>query len=226
MKTKARSINQIVEEQVNRWRLLKTAEKPEASVPPVITISREPGSGGRIVAQKVAAAVGFDLFHQEVIHQMAQSARVSRLLVETLDERGLTILEDWVASLVEDHHLWPDEYLQHLMKVIGTIGEHGAAVIVGRGANFVLPPEQRFSVRIVAPQKTRIENVAREFSVSPKEAKRRVIRTESDRKAFVRKYYNADISDPLNYDLVLNTGTLRIEEAADAICSLVKGRLD
>ncbi len=39
------------------------------------------------------------------------------------------------------------------MKVIGTIGKHGRAVIVGRGANFVLPPEKRFSVRIVGPRR-------------------------------------------------------------------------
>ena len=138
-------------------------------------------------------------------------------MLATLDERGLSILEDWISSLVYQRHLWPDEYLQHLMNVIGTIGKHGRSVVVGRGANFILPPEQRFRVRITASQRWRIQNVARDFNLSENEAKRRVIKTESNRKAFIRKYFNADISDPTNYDLVINTETLSVGNAVDVI---------
>lgn len=148
---------------------------------------------------------------------MAQRAEVSKRLLATLDERGLSILEDWISSLVYDRHLWPDQYLKHLMNVIGTIGKHGRAVVIGRGANFILPPEQRFRVRITAPQMLRIENVARDFNLSMDEAKRRVIKTESDRKAFIRKYFNAEIADPTNYDLVMNTETLTVDNAVDVI---------
>lgn len=224
MRTKVRSINQIIEEQAQRWRLLRTGKAKEKLPPPVITISREPGSGGKIVAQGIAESMALDIFHQEVVHQMADSSQVSARLVETLDEKGLTILEDWINSLVKTRHLWPDQYLQHLMKVIGTIGKHGSAVIVGRGANFVLPREKRLSVRIVAPQQFRIENVAREYGVPAEEAKRRVIRTESDRRSFVRKYFNSDIADPLNYDIVLNLGALSIQEAAKAVCAVAQSK--
>jgi cytidylate kinase len=44
-----------------------------------------------------------------------------------------------------------------------------------------------------------------------------VVRTESDRRAFIRKYFNADIDDPANYDLLVNTGTIAIDAAVDAI---------
>lgn len=138
-------------------------------------------------------------------------------MLATLDERGLSILEDWISSLVYDRHLWPDQYLRHLMNVIGTIGKHGRAVVVGRGANFVLPLEQRFRVRVTASQRLRIENVARDYNLSPEEAKRRVIKTESDRKAFIRKYFNADIANPTNYDLIINTETLTVDNAVDVI---------
>nr|HID58173.1 hypothetical protein [Desulfobacterales bacterium] len=42
-------------------------------------------------------------------------------------------------------------------------------------------------------------------------------RTESDRRAFIRKFFYADIADPKNYDLVINTGTLTIDAAVEAI---------
>ena len=217
MKTKTRSVQQIIEEQMQRWQLLKTKRVKEKLGVSTITISREPGSGGRIMANKLAGKLGFEVFYQEVLHEIARRADVSEKLLETLDEKGLTVLEDCISSLVYDRHLWPDEYLKHLMKVIGAIGEHGRAIIVGRGANFVIPPENCFRLRIVAAQNVRIANVAGTFNVTAEDAKRRIIRTESDRRAFVRKYFNADIADPVNYDFVINTGALEIDKAVDAV---------
>ena len=214
-----KSIPQIIEEQVQRWQLTRKKKAPEKEGVSIVTLSREPGSGGRIVAGRLAEKLGIDIFHQEVINEIAKSADVSEKLLETLDERGLTTLEHWISSLVHERHLWPDRYMQHLMKAIGTIGRHGRAVIVGRGANFVLPADKRFAVRIVASQARRIENVSREFDVSKEEARRRVMRTESDRRAFIRKYFNADIADPNNYDLVINTDTLKLEDAVNVIAA-------
>ena len=212
-----KSIPRIIEEQVHRWQIMRKIERSQREGVSIVTLSREPGSGGRIVAGRLAEKLSIDIFHQEVIHEMAKSADVSEQVVETLDERGLSTLEDWISSLILDRHLWPDEYLQHLMKVIATIGKHGRAVVVGRGANFVLPPDKRFAVRIVAPLQWRIDNVSREFDIPKGEAKRRVLRTDSDRRAFIRKYFNADIADPNNYDLVINTATLNLDDAVNVI---------
>ncbi len=214
-----KTVTRIIEEQIHRWQIAHREKKEEKPGISIITLSGEPGAGGRIVASRLADKLGIEIFHKEVINEMAKSADVSEKLVETLDERGLSILEDWISSLVDERHLWPDRYMQHLMKVIGTIGRHGRAVIVGRGAHFILPPEKRFSVRVVAPQAWRINNVAGEFDISADEAKKRVLNTESDRRAFVRKYFNADIADPTNYDLVINTAALNVDDAVKVISS-------
>ncbi|OEU59550.1 MAG: hypothetical protein BBJ57_10675 [Desulfobacterales bacterium PC51MH44] len=217
MKTKLRSIEQLIEEQVRRWQIMRAEEKKEEERISVVTFSRESGSGGDILAERLAEKLGYDLFHQEVIHNMAESARTSVRLLETLDEKGVSVLEEWISSLVDKRHLWPDQYLQHLMKIIGTIGKHGQAVIIGRGANFVLPPDKRLSVRVIAPMETRVRNVSQELGITDEEARRRVIKTESNRRAFIRKYFNADIVDPFNYDLVINIVNLSIENAINAI---------
>jgi len=217
MKTKTRSTEQIVEEQVRRWQMIQKEEKREKERISVITISREPGSGGNILAKRLSEQLEFDLFYQEFIHNMAESAQVSVRLLETLDEKGVSVLEEWISSIVDKRHLWPDRYLQHLMKIIGTIGKHGRAVIVGRGANFVLPAEKRLSIRIIAPLETRLKNVSQEYDVAMEDAKSRVLKTESDRKAFIKKYFNDDIAAPLNYDLIINTGLLNIDDAANAV---------
>lgn len=207
----------MIEDQINRWQMLRIQQPEDKLTVPTVTISRDPGSGGRIVAEKLAEHMNFHLFNQEVLHEMATSAHVSEFMLESLDEKGLSVLEDWISSLVYDRYLWPDQYLQHLAKVVGSIAKQGGAVILGRGAAFILPPEKQFRVRVTAPQNLRIEHVARQFNISMDEAKRRVIRTESDRKAFVRKYFNADVTDPVNYDLIINTAIMSIEHAVDVI---------
>lgn len=85
----------------------------------------------------------------------------------------------------------------------------------------MLPSDDTFRVRIIAPIDLRIQNMSEEFGVPAEETRRRILRTESDRRAFVRKYFYADIADPANYDLVINTGTLSI----DAAVGTVKGAL-
>jgi cytidylate kinase len=217
MSSKKRSTGQIIEEQFQKWRIAKMEKKAPAAPRPVITISREPGSGGRVLAQRLADKHRMDLFHQELLHEIAASAKVSREFLHTLDEKGLTVLEDWIASLVHQRHLWPDQYQQHLMKVVGTIGKHGNAVVVGRGANFILPPEGRLRVRVISPLEVRIDNLVREYSVASVDAKRRIVRTENERRAFIRKYFNADISNPIHYDLVVNTGTLPLDRAVETV---------
>ena len=217
MKPKTRSIEQIIEEQVRRWQIIQTEEKKADERISVITISREPGSGGNILGERLSQQLQFDLFYQEFIHQMAESAHVSVRLLETLDEKGASVLEEWISSLVDKRHLWPDRYLQHLMKIIGTIGKHGRAVIVGRGANFVLPPEKRISLRVISPLETRIRNVSQAFGAAAAEARSRILKTESDRKAFIKKYFNEDIQNPLNYDVIINTEDLSVDDAVNAV---------
>jgi len=81
------------------------------------------------------------------------------------------------------------------MKVVSVIGKHGMAVIIGRGANFILPPNERLSIRIVAPMDLRVLNFSRLLNISEEEARKRVIVKEAKRRAFVRKSFNADIAE-------------------------------
>lgn len=216
-----KSTEQMIDDQVKRWEMMRAVGERAQGAKPVITFSREPGSGGSIVAKELAEQLGLDFFHREIIQKMSESASISNRLLEMLDEKSLSILDDWISTLVNEKHLWPDQYLRHLLNVIGAIGKHGGAVIVGRGSCFILAPDVNFRVRVVSPLETRVQNVAREFEVPLDEARRRVLKTESDRSAFVRKYFHKDVADAVNYDLVLNTGNVSIGAAVDAVkCTL------
>jgi cytidylate kinase len=217
MKMKARSVQQIVQDEVHRWQFAHAEPQKIPELLSVITISREPGSGGNILAERLGDELGYDVYHQKILHRLAESTHLSTSFLEHLDEKGLSPFQNYIYSTADRHHFGPDQYLRHLLKIIKSIGNNGRAVIVGRGANFILPPAERFSVRVVAPKQLRIERLSRDFGISMQEAKKRVCRTESDRKAFNQKYFNADVTAPENYDMIINTGRLSIEDAVHCI---------
>jgi cytidylate kinase len=66
--------------------------------------------------------------------------------------------------------------------------------------------------------------VASLFGTSQDQAKRRVVRRESRRRAFIRQAYNADIDDPLNYDITVNTAKISIESAVDTVIGAIIGQ--
>jgi cytidylate kinase len=213
-----RSLNSMVEEQLVKWKSETMERKTVKAKPaPVITISREPGTGGSEIARKLARELKMDLVGAQIIQKIAESADISAKLIESLDEKQITRRDDWLSSLIETRHLWVDDYLRHLTKVIGTFGKQGNFIIVGRGAQYILPPEDTFRLRFIADMEVKIQNVMRDFGSSSEEAEKYVIKTDSDRRAYLRKYFNADVTNPSDYDMVINTGKLGIDGAMEAV---------
>jgi cytidylate kinase len=216
------SVEKFVQNQVKKWKAIQARKELEGQPRrPVVTLSMQPGSRGSIVAEEVAHRLNYDLFNREMIKKIAQSAKMSEAVIESVEKERRLGIDDFVASIIKRHYLHPDTYLNHLMRVVCAIADYGRAVIVGRGANFILPLEMRFSVRIVAPLEMRIKNVAAAFKVAQGEAKKRVLWRQSRRVAFIRQFFNADINDPFNYDMMLNMENISIACAAEAIAAAV-----
>lgn len=217
-KEETRNIEQLVDEQIAKWNRLRSKPRREkANITEVIAISREPGTCGTTIAKNLSEAMKMDFLSGELIKRVADSAQMSETVVASLDEKRIALIEDWLKMLFDTQHLWPDKYLKHLTKVIGAIGSHGNAVIVGRGASYILPSQETFRVRLIAPLKSRIANAAKSRGLSRDEAEKYVIQTESDRKAFIEKYFHADNSNPAHYDIIIDTSRLGIEGAVETI---------
>jgi cytidylate kinase len=225
-------MDKMVQQQLDKWRkLLDKALRQGIDIEsfkggPVITISREPGSGGSEIARRLAKALDMDLIGAQIIQHVADSAKMSRRVIEALDEKEVTFRETLLSSLFGEYRPWPGEYLQHLTRVIGTIGVFGNVVIVGRGANHVLPPEKAFKARIIAPLEYRIKHFMEDRGYTRAEAEQYVIKTENDRKAFVRKFFNVDVAEPRHYDIIINTGTMTLDAATTIIITAFKKKME
>lgn len=218
MATKADTVKKFIGEQVKKLEHIRMEEDKDKKVHfPIITVSMEPGSGGSIVAQNVSKRLGLDFFHREIVHEIAESGKLPKEDLLAMEKERLTGIQDFISSLISDHYLWPGLYLEHLTKVVEAIAKRGNALIVGRGASFILSSKKCLSVRIVAPLEIRVKNVVRSFGTTSEQARKRIINRESKRSAFVKQSFNADIADSHNYDLVINSGRLSIKVLEDAI---------
>ena len=200
---KGKTLDKLVEEQIERWQSNRK-RKYKKPIRPVITISRLPGCNAWDIAKQISKDLEIDFFDQEIVDEIAKNADVNRRVVETVDEQDNSIVLDWLSMLTTERHLWPNEYLGQLTNIIGAIGAHGHAVILGRGASYILPKEICLRILVVAPMELRIKNVREAYKVSEKEARRNVMGKESERIAFIRGYFHEDMLNPVNYDLVFN----------------------
>ena len=223
-------MDRMVQQQLDKWRKLldkhlKQGVKIE-NFPggPIITISREPGSGGSEIARRLSKALNMDLIGGQIIQHVADSAKMSRKVIESLDEKEVTFRDTLLMSLFGESRPWPADYLKHLTRVIGTIGAFGNVIIVGRGANFILPQEKTFKVRIIAPLELRIKYIMNDSGYTRAEAEQYVVKRENNGKAFIRKYYSVDVADPKYYDIIINTEKISIGQATESIISAFNQR--
>ena len=223
-------MDRMVQQQLDKWRkLLDKVLKQGVKIEdfeggPIITISREPGSGGSEIARRLAKALNLDLIGGQIIQHIADSAKMSRRVIESLDEKEVTFRDNLLMSLFGESRPWPGEYLKHLTRVLGTIGAFGNVIIVGRGANHVLPQEKTFKVRIIAPLELRIKYFMDDRRYTRAEAEEYVVKTENNRKAFIRKYFNVDVADPKYYDIIINTEKISMAQATESIISAFNQR--
>jgi cytidylate kinase len=212
-----RSVEAIVEEQVRRWLSMDRAEAPARRPLPVITISREYGAGGSELGRAVAARLDFACWDQELVHAIAESTGASERLLRSLDEHARNALEDMLDGILLGVEYTETEYLRELMRVVHTIANHGAAVIIGRGAGFMLRDKGVLRVRVICPLALRIEHLMLRHGWSAATARRQIERVDRDRASFNRHHYRRTGGDPYDYDVVINTAQLDLERAAGIV---------
>ncbi len=216
------SLDRFLEGQFQAWSR-QDVEHQNNRTGPVIAISREPGCGGKRIAQTIADALGLTLFDSNIIEQIATNAHVSEQVVATLDENVRTELDDWLSSLASGPGFSSEQYMQCLRSVLFTIATHGNAVILGRGANFLLPPEKKtLGLCLVAPLDVRVKNIAHELQLTPEDARKYIARKERERRVLVKQMSHADIADAANYHLVINTAMVAPETIVQIVKEIVR----
>lgn len=184
---------------------------------PTITVSRDPGSGGKAVAHQVAKELKIKCFDDELIDMVAKKTNFNRKLVKALDEKTQSTVKSIVRSLLGFDSLPEQTFIKRFATVVLSIAAKQPAVILGRGMNFVLPPTTNFRIRVSAPRRILVKYAMKYEGHSASKARAIIDKYMRLRHDFVYKYFSKDIHKSHYYDLVINTEHLSIEDAVDII---------
>ena len=215
----------------------------------VITVSRQFGSEGDVVARKVAALLNYDYVDKELIFEVARRANVSPDEVEKFDERvespvmrflGRMITPEVYPIFASEMPEWTimyempmekmslqdqKEYLTFIRTTIEQLWQRGNVVIVGRGGQVILRDKKDvFHVRIIASLEYRLEVVMKQTGLDQHSVMKLIQKNDKRQAGFIKHCYNVDWDDATLYHLIVNTGEMGTEIAAKCIanrCSIL-----
>ena len=109
-------------------------------------------------------------------------------------------------------------YLNTLESVIRELARSQSLVIQGRGSQFILRDYSRaLHVLVVAPIGVRVKRVMEALKLDQETARREIARFDNGSREFIKRYFKADVWDPVYYDLVVNTEHLSFQAAASIV---------
>jgi cytidylate kinase len=215
------SLESLIESNVRLWernRLSRLSREKNTEQPePIIAISRQIGSGGAVIAELTAKKLKFQFLDRQIVEAIATQANIRKSAVESIDEKGIGFVEEFLSSTFMPQNLSHKAYMRHLVAVLIVAARHGSAVVLGRGSQFLLPAFPLFRVRILCPFEKRVERIAKRDHLSSKEAKEKVRASDDERTYYIKSHFNVKIDDALNYDLMVNTEDLTAQQASEII---------
>jgi cytidylate kinase len=211
-------MDRLVEKAIQESQAKRVAKMAIKTWDPDIIISRDPGSGGSVIAKKVARRLGWKLFDKELMLELSRKLSIPPETIEHVDEHTRSWLADMVHFLFNSNYVSDMRYVTALKKILLHAAKQGDMVILGRGANFIIPEEKCLRVRITASFKTRVESTyTYEHKTSREEAAAWVRHVQRNRDRFIRQYFGANPHNPWYYDLVISTDHLSLDQATDLV---------
>ena len=198
----------------------------------LITISREYGSGGRVVGKLVAEKLGVPLYDRDIISMAAKESGLSPEVIESAELQAKSSFSYTLSSAVSFGEGFGGEAISMNEKlflaqfdVITEIGERGEGVIVGRCADYVLRDNPDVTnVFIYGEKEDKIRRCIEEYGDDEAGVEKKMATYDKAR----RNYYNYHTSrkwgEYRNYDLVINSSLVGEQGAADIICEYLEAR--
>ncbi len=171
---------------------------------PVITISRDMGTGGEEVAAMLAKRLDLEIFDENILDAISQRSEVNKKVLKSLHEKVSSASDAWLYAMVTGKNVSRTEYVNALITVIRSI-YHKGGIIIGRGAHVVLQGRDVLRVRLTGSKEACAKRVAYSERLSLTEAKQKCAEINKERGTLVWNLFKSRLNDPTNFDLTINT---------------------
>ena len=183
----------------------------------VITIGREYGSGGRLIAKKLSEELGITFYDKELISAVAKKTGFSENFIRDTEHQRPTnsFLYDLYTTVATPSV--PDQVFIAQAKVIKAAAARESCVIVGRCADYILREEPHvLKVFVNAPLDQRIKRAREEYGVTEPNLESYVIRQDKARASYYNYFATGRWGQSREYDLCVNS-RIGIDVAVDVI---------
>jgi len=196
----------------------------------IITISRQYGSGGRLIAQRLSEKLGVPFYDRALIEMAAKESGYEAELFENLGEQHNS---NWFYNLslfgnstaMQDLPL-NDKIFLAQASVIRKVADEGSCVIVGRCADYVLRDRKDcVNVFIHSDLASRIKRATEQYGLSPVKAGDEINKIDKQRATYYRYYSEKKWGRAENYDLSVYSDSIGLEACTDLILSFVDMKL-
>src|SRR5574344_110235 len=211
---------------------LATSQPSGAGVSPlVITISREYGSGGHELGEKLASRLGIKLYDKDLIDITASELGDSSHFVQQ-NEQNISTSKLWELIFTDKsipmsmNPSKDDAIFVSQSRTIQKLSMQGPCVIIGRCANWVLRHDKNcFRVFVCSDMEDAVKRVTGYIDADSAEAREQIQKINKSRANHYWQYTGGDWTDARNYDLVINSSKISIDEGVAIICQSVKSSL-
>lgn len=191
----------------------------------IITISREYGSGGRAIGQKVAEKLGWDFYDKELIARAAEETGFAESFIKKYGEqRSMSNFLSLPFSGMTFNGMSAEDYLWSIQrKIIRELADEAPCVIVGRCSDYILK-DRRDALHVFVhgndlDKIKRIQNVYHDPTENPV---KRLAEVDRSRSRNYRYYTDREWGVSSNYSLCLNSSVFGVDGCADLIVELTE----
>lgn len=187
----------------------------------IMTIAREYGSGGRLIAQEVAKALELVYYDNEVIDMAAEELGMDIRTIRAMAEEKSSGFLYSIGTSLQELPL-SDQIFVRQSKIIRHLAEHDACIIVNGCADYILEDyDDVISVFIHAPMESRVERVKKEYGEQQEDYKKYIKKRDKRRANYYNYYTDKKWGNLKNFDITLNSD-LGIETVVNILVEAYK----
>lgn len=198
----------------------------------VITISRQYGSMGHVIGEKLANELNIKFYDKELISRVAKESGFCEEIIETQEERPTS---SFLYNLVMDTYSFGYNTAHYVdmpisqkiflaqFDTIKKIAEEGPCVIVGRCADYALQDNDNcLNIFIYADEEFKTKYVMETHNISEKEAKDLCVKHDKQRQSYYNYYTSRKWGRADSYDLCINSAVLGIDGTVTLIKQFIE----
>ena len=198
----------------------------------VIAIGRQCGSSGKVIGEKVAAALCIKCYDKELLALAAKNSGLCEELFQSHDEKPTNsflyslVMDTYNVGLTSSGYM--DMPINHKIflaqfDTIKKLAEEESCVIVGRCADYALADDPNLvSVFITADDKDKIQSLKELYQIDDAKAKEVMVKTDKKRSSYYNYYSNKKWGDVRSYDLCINRSPIGVDGAVDMILKYIE----